>query len=739
MNERAITTRNGDGLMMLVVTTCAVTLPLSISEAGWAPRSGALLFVCALGLACGALIGPLRLARAARWPIITAAALSLAMSNAGLFNISAQAARIRVMTWGTDLLAGRVVEDPGLVMFWTTLLIWWAGYSAAHGITSGGQALEALLPTALPLTINLVYTRLSLLYVVVIVSGLIILMAWTAAGKRQASWSMRALDHPEVWPEWMGSGLIITIVVCALAMLFALLTSQTTVEWMSRAFDGPVSQARQIASRFLGGARPVARDAGLGGAAILPSRRLITDPPQLLDKAVMWVWTDEPPPVPEETPGPRINKPGWRGLTYATYSGRGWSNPPFASRPLSSTLPGNLTQRFEIVVAHGDTLFAANQPVSGGADLIALYRSETDVMGLRGAPSQYTVVSRVASADQDTLRQSPISYSTEITLYLQLPSTLPQRVRDLAAQVAAGAATPYDKAARIEAFLRTYPYTLDLPPLPEGRDLVDYFLFDAPGGYCDYYASAMVVMLRAVGSPARLASGYARGAYDDERNAYRVLGSDAHSWPEVYFTGIGWVEFEPTAARPTLTRESYSEPLARDVGLSAGQARAEQARRQRVTTLMWSAVSMVLLVAGGLALLARRERQLAALPADDLIPLLYRRLRRQGAWLGAQARPGDTPDEFVAAFSRVIERRAARWEAHAHIAQQAAARLGELYVQASYSPRRPGATEAHRALEAWRALRLRMWLFKFQISNQKFPISFAGTRTLRARIHTDKS
>lgn len=713
--------RSGDRLMMLVVITCAAMLPLSIFEAGWAPRSDTLLFVCALGLACGALIGPLRLPRLVRWPVVTAAALALAMSNAGLFNTDAQAARIRMTTWATDLVAGRVVQDPGLVIFWTTLLIWWASYSAVHGITSGGRALEALTPTALPLTINLIYTHLSLLYVVVIVSGLVILMAWTTQGQHQTSWSAHRLDYPDVWLEWMGSGFFAAVIVCMLAMSFTLLTSQTTVEWMSHAWDWPVSQARQIASRFLGGAKPVAQDSGLGGAAILPTSRLITDPPQLLGEVVMWVWTDEPPPLPEQVPLPPINKPGWRGLTYATYSGRGWSNPPLASRLLSSTLPGNLTQRFEIVAPHGDTLFAVNQPVSGEAGLVALYRSDADVIGLRGALSQYTVNSRVLSADEDALRQSPISYSTEITPYLQLASTLPQRVRDLATRVTAGAATPYDKAVKIEAFLRTYPYTLDLPSLPEGRDLVDYFLFDAPGGYCDYYASAMVVMLRAVGVPARLASGYARGAYDDERGAYRVLGSDAHSWPEVYFPGVGWVEFEPTAARPTLTRPfaAQDESGVIEVELSAGQVRAALVQRQRRITLVWSGATVALLIALVAAFVIRRERQLAALPADALIPMLYQQARRRGAWLGVDVHPGDTPDEFVAAFNRTTRHKAKRWQAHVEIAQHAIARIAELYCQISYSPRKPGAQEARQALQAWRALRWRAWLLKLSISKVK--------------------
>lgn len=715
MSDGATEMHSGERLMMPLVAVCALTLPLSFYEAGWAPRSGALLFVCLLGLACGVLIGPLRLARRVRWPIVAAAALVLAMSNAGLFNVSLLAARIRMASWAADLAAGRVVEDPALVTFWTTLLIWWAGYSATHGITGGGRAFEALLPTTAALTINLIYTRLSPLYVAVIVSGQVILIAWTTQSRRQANWSANRLDYPDLWPEWMGSGLGVAAIACALAMLAAPLTSPTTVGWISRAIEWPASQARHIASLVLGGANPIA--SGTGSVAILPNSRLITDPPQLLEQVVMWVWTNEPAPPPDNEPHTGIVRPGWRGLAYSTYNGRGWSNLALASRPLSFTVSGNLVQRFEIVAEHGDTLFAANRPISGDAGLSGLYRSgaDTDLIGLRGATSHYTVTSHPVTATVDTLRQSPVAYSPEITPYLQLPAALPQRVRDLAVQVTASAATPYDKAASIESFLRTYPYTLDLPPVPQGRDLVDYFLFEATGGYCDYYASAMVVMLRATGVPARLASGYARGAYDYERNAYRVLGTNAHSWPEVYFDGIGWVEFEPTAIQPPLTRASESQP-ASGPGVSAGEVRAAQSRRTRLTAMAWGVSAVTLLAAGALVWLVRRERRLGALPAEQVIPLLYQRLRRLGGWLGVTVRPGDTPDEFLAALGQLIERRAARgprWQAQAQATRQSAARLGELYVQASYSPRKPGAPEAHRALEAWRDLRLRIWLWKF--------------------------
>jgi len=90
-------------------------------------------------------------------------------------------------------------------------------------------------------------------------------------------------------------------------------------------------------------------------------------------------------------------------------------------------------------------------------------------------------------------------------------------------------------------------------------DKVDYIIFKAKQGYCDYYASAMIVMLRSRGIPARFVAGYAKGSYDATTQSYHVVNADAHSWVEVYFPQYGWIEFEPTAAQPMITRASSAE------------------------------------------------------------------------------------------------------------------------------------------------------------------------------------
>jgi len=703
----------------IIIVVCVLLLPLSILDAQWAPRAETLLFVCGLSLASGLLIAPLRWPRAARWLLITLAGLLLAASNAGLIRLGMQAAFARVLAWASELRASRIVQDPDLVTFWVTLLIWWTGYSAAHGVASQKPALNALLPTLIALTVNSIYTQRSSLYIIAELSGLTILMVWTTNIKRQAQWNTRGLDYPDTWPEWIGSGAFIAIAVCGVAWLFPPLTSKSTVEWLKDTFNPTTSEVRKVAQQMLGGATPIPLPsdltAGPRGNTSLPTSRLIGNPPELAHQVVMWVWTDQPPPLPDEArghiPEPEVRRPYWRGLTYSTYTGRGWSNGSPITRPLSSTLVANLTQRFDLIADHGDTVFAANQPMSITAGLAGLYVG-TDLIGLRGTLSQYTVTSHLIEADEDTLRRTPFTYTLDITPYLQLPATLPERVRDVAGQITQDAATPYDKAVRLEAYLRTYSYTLDLPPVPEGRDVVDYFLFDAPGGYCDYYASAMVVMLRAVGVPARLATGYVTGVYDFQRDEYRVVGANAHSWPEVYFEGVGWVEFEPTASQPVLTREQRAPPIS----LSGELVRATEVERERRAVLTRDivlAVSGLALLTGALAAFwIRRERRLLALPADQAIPLLYQRLRRRGKWLGVTIHSSDTPDEFVTAFNRAVEACVAtRWQTSAAIAQTCAARIGELYRRASYSTTAPGANEARQAWSAWRALSLRsFWI-----------------------------
>jgi protein-glutamine gamma-glutamyltransferase len=130
--------------------------------------------------------------------------------------------------------------------------------------------------------------------------------------------------------------------------------------------------------------------------------------------------------------------------------------------------------------------------------------------------------------------------------YLQLPSKLDSRIPELARKISVRADNPYDKSLAIESYLRAnFTYTLNLTGKP-GADPLAHFLFETKAGHCEYFASAMAVMLRTLGIPSREVNGFLPGEYNDVAGDYIVRASDAHSWVEAYFPGSGWVTFDPT-------------------------------------------------------------------------------------------------------------------------------------------------------------------------------------------------
>lgn len=269
-----------------------------------------------------------------------------------------------------------------------------------------------------------------------------------------------------------------------------------------------------------------------------------------------------------------------RGAVFLTYTGSRWE--PGESpevTPVDGLLPtqmGAETLRRTFVaeitplLGFGRTIFHVLEP----ARVDGLPRYTADAEGnLRAAAPvlpgvRYTVTSRLPLYSAAQIRQSPgldpgSPEAAQMARYLQLPD-VPERVHWLAREIAAGWEHPYDQAVAIESYLRRMRYTLTPPPAPQGRDFVDYFLFDLQEGYCTYYATAMVVMLRSLGIPARLVEGYAIPAsvpYTvDDRGwlIYEARNSQAHAWVEAYFPGYGWVTFDPTprADLPVIARNA---------------------------------------------------------------------------------------------------------------------------------------------------------------------------------------
>jgi transglutaminase-like putative cysteine protease len=264
----------------------------------------------------------------------------------------------------------------------------------------------------------------------------------------------------------------------------------------------------------------------------------------------------------------------WRARTYDTYENNLWKS------TIANEIP---------VTANEDTL--TYDDISGSFERVFTF--DTDInMGLLYTPMYPTKMNRDATAVAALHSQNKIDLSAmtlessifagenyQITAnittptiyemklastvypkwiletYLQLPEDFSPRIQELALQLTENETTVYDKVQAVTLYLRNeIEYKETIPQPPKNIDPIEWFLFDLKQGFCNYYATAEVLLLRSSGIPARIVYGYAQGESDEENNIYRVVRRQAHAWPEVYFPGLGWVEFEPTSAQPIITR-----------------------------------------------------------------------------------------------------------------------------------------------------------------------------------------
>jgi hypothetical protein len=275
--------------------------------------------------------------------------------------------------------------------------------------------------------------------------------------------------------------------------------------------------------------------------------------------------------IPDQSDAIRfiINSPTpgyFQTRNYDIYTSSGWSNGPLTNREIASgqavsdaVLPSKtVTIRYEVENAIKTDLILVNgQAVSFSIPVVARSlpgTSSGDIMAivsprLLTTYQPYTVTAYLPTVTADDLFKSQDEYSQWLTQrYLQLPGSLPPSIPQLSQQLTRGYNSSYAKVLIIKRYLQNLAYDINGADVLDGSDGVAYFLSSRQGN-CVNFASALVVLLRSAGVPARFCQGYLGTEVDDDKHLV-IRGKDAHAWAEVYFPEYGWIIVEATPGRP---------------------------------------------------------------------------------------------------------------------------------------------------------------------------------------------
>jgi transglutaminase-like putative cysteine protease len=654
----------------------------------------------------------------------------------------------RIGLWTQIGVTGRVSNDNAIFLLLVAYVAWIQGYLGSWGLFRLHDVVVAALPTGIALATNTAYTGQAQAPFAIFIITLLLLAVSLNLAALQQRWERLRVDYP--------SGLLFDVtvssfvVICVLAVL-AFFGPRLGENPLSNAFWSYMgeqwSEIENASNRLFSGVNsPLAAAGGAGR-----DRLVLSGPVRLSQRVVMQVQSDEPY--------------YWRGATYDTYTGHDWVTSdklPITRSEKQPILPARFSLRkrvrvtFEITQSRSDLIYTPDEPVALSIPYKLFARSSDASANDYGSlhakrpaiPSlKYTVEAMTSVASAEELRNAPTDLPDWVKPYTQLPD-IPQRVRDLSNQLTRGRKSNYDKAVAIEQFIRRYPFTLDVKAPPPDRDAVDYFLFDLKQGYCDYFASAMVVLLRAQGIPARLATGYVSGKFDNTTHKFIVTEEEAHSWPEVYFPNYGWMAFEPSGYRPPIVRPEqsvapsyadstdcydYEYDMCSDMGDLGDLAGLLPGDRDPATVIGVTPARppipwhRFLLPLGALAAVAGAGLWFfAALPGRrgstrDVVQRTYQRMVLYGTLFGRRKQPSETPLEYAHALTQQLARTIGSDGAFTRLwikdlvgpPNGEAEMIARSYVHTIYGQRELNALERERVVEGWKELRWKLPLLLF--------------------------
>ena len=595
---------------------------------------------------------------------------------------------VRQIVWLQKLVEGGTSRDGLIFVFQTSFIYWALGYTAAWYTFRKPRVWWAVIPTGLVL-LSVVYyyagPRPLQMYLAVYMLLSFLFVARTYLVEQERGWRASSVRYEKrIWFNFIRAGFIVALLALTFSWRLPPLGASATVGDALNGARGPWRDFQDNWTRMFSALR------SYGTAVTDPYQNTLVlgGPRTVGNTAVMDII------VPRELPYVH-----WQAKVYHTYEDGGWISQDL---PYTELFPDDgeidlpQTAARELITQTVITYLPNSSFIYGAPDIVSVDRpinvyadrdengnqlvSEVRSKYVLQLGDDYEVTSRLSLADASSLRAASTNYPDWLTAtYLQVPDTVTPETLALAEELTAPFNNPFDKAIAVRDYLReNIVYNDQIQATPSGIDPVHYTLFVSQEAYCNYYASAMALMLRSQGVPSRVVSGYAQGTFDAETSSYRVQASNAHTWVEVYFPRYGWIQFEPTASIPAwdrpesldgggggdafsqftaqsfLDREALlEERLEPEIPPPADNDLQEALRGEEAAPIVepsfwdtfpvWQAIgaALVLLVAIALSVTANEMNKRVEGDVDKS----FWRLRSWAGWLGLSAKETHTPYE----------------------------------------------------------------------------------------------
>lgn len=733
---------------MVLLGVMAVALAWSVQGAGWLEQLDFLVPVALYAVIAGALLGMLRGSIVWALPVgalIGSAIVLWAVGGEYFTELDQQgrlfALRTELVDWLVVVLGTGYPPQLSPYAIGLGALIFATVFAAAYAVYRHHRVLDAILLLGAALIVNMSATFTDLFWqLLVFVVAALLLWLRASLVDRRDGWQRRRVNETlEVPTAIMRSGILAGAGAIGLAWLLTAVAVAAPLTDAWRSLDGVWTGVRdQFEGVFGSLTNPQSRISGnsFGQSFIVQGEWVSVDAEVLVLAA--------PRPLYLRT------------VTYDIYTGRGWDqsesvrrdveagaylfDEPTSERSVVPSAVNVVDIAIEMRQPIGRNLFTAGSPIRVYAPAVVTEPLGEPLIGsiehanALGEGEAYEQTVQISTATEADLGAAGDEYPPEIeALYLDTTGVT-DRVAAEARRVTAGASNNYERARALAAYLQRDPsfsYATKAAVPPSDADLVDFFMFDPAAnrtGYCQYFASAMVMMARSVGLPARMAAGFAPGErLDDE--TFLVREANAHAWAEIYFPGYGWEIFEATKSiSPRFARASGDpanagtppltgiDPFLEDPSLidelrgaggpialpspdlvegavdpdqPEGAATAEDAARGA------NALLIGLLVLGGLVAIWARmhylQRRWRLLPAGDRA---WRQLTAAAGRAGVGPRPSETIYEYAGWLEEQLPTRSVPIRT-----------VADGKVWQSYSGRRLTLANAHRLENALRQLR----------------------------------